>query len=64
MIELRWLVDPRSDAHRVLQYRVWPKEFICVDETYEEFERQLPAWRDVPEVSASSAAVERQEEQK
>lgn len=21
MIELRWLVDPRSDAHRVLQYR-------------------------------------------
>lgn len=57
-IELRWLVDPRSDAHRVLQYRVLPDFYLCVEGTYEEYLRQMPPWRDVPEVNALPAARE------
>lgn len=46
MIELRWLVDPRSDAHRVLQYRAkdnWGGH---------NEEPDWGDWQDVPEIVA------------
>lgn len=66
MIELRWLttsrehIDPLDGPFqapvRVLQYRVLPSHYICVEGTYEEYLRQLPEWQDVPEVIADFAA--------
>lgn len=64
MIELRWLYDSRSDAHRVLQYRVWEKGVlrnITINNTQSGnwgFGEPLPEgswseWRDVPEVNAA-----------
>ena len=57
MFELRWVVDPRSDAHRVLQYRRvekivrdirrakwWARPQMVETAVWGE-------WKDVPEVT-------------
>jgi hypothetical protein len=52
MIELRWLIDSRSDAHRVLQYRVlgdrtWVNQHECV--------RVWSKWENVQETVEANA---------
>lgn len=55
MIELRWLVSPRNDVDRVLQFRVmgeYPHSEISVKGP------RWGAWQGVPEVVYSPAAKE------
>lgn len=57
MFELRWVVDPRSDAHRVLQYRRVEKIVRDVKGTGWFSRPQIVEtaiwgdWRDAPEVA-------------
>lgn len=62
MIELRWLIDPRSDAHRVLQFRTQvmrigygytiPKHTEVVHQYERPMGMTWTEWQDVPEANS------------
>lgn len=63
MIEMRWAVDERSDAHPVLQYRLLGEPYtsygISTTGTYPAMRRDWSEWQTVPTEALPTTTGER-----